>query len=119
MPLCELALRSWQQGSDEALAKAVDAAFEHHGLLAGVRKYDDHADEHGYGGFFFWFDMLGRSEALLALPKGEARDRHAAAQRALVLALPEIDGCFVDSHELGRAYGTAMALTCLAALDRN
>ena len=118
MPLCELALRSWQQGSDEALATAVAAAFEHHGLLAGVRKYDDHADEHGYGGFFFWFDMLGRTEALLTLPKGELRDRHAAAQRALLRSLPEIDGCFVDSHELGRAYGTAMALICLAALDR-
>jgi len=118
MPLCELALRSWQQGSDEALASAVAAAFEHHGLLAGVRKYDDHADAHGYGGFFFWFDMLGRTEALLALPPSESRARHAAAQRALILALPELDGCFVDSHELGRAYGTAVALLCLAALDR-
>ena len=93
-------------------------SLAHHGLLAGVRKYDDHADEHGYGGFFFWFDMLGRTEALLTLPKGELRDRHAAAQRALLRSLPEIDGCFVDSHELGRAYGTAMALICLAALDR-
>ena len=33
------------------------------------------------------------------------------------LNLPEIDGCFVDSHELGRAYGTAMALLCFAALS--
>jgi hypothetical protein len=24
--------------------------------------------------------------------------------------LPEIDGCFVDSHELGKTYGTAMGL---------
>ena len=36
--------------------------------------------------------------------------------KKLVLDLPEFDGCFVDSHELGRAYGTAMALLCLAAL---
>ena len=40
-----------------------------------------------------------------------------AQQRKLVLDLPEFDGCFVDSHELGRAYGTAMALLCFAALD--
>jgi hypothetical protein len=33
------------------------------------------------------------------------------------LKLPELDGCFVDSHELGRVYGTAMALLCLANCD--
>ena len=27
--------------------------------------------------------------------------------------LPEIDGGFVDSHELGKTYGTAMGLICL------
>ena len=34
------------------------------------------------------------------------------------MALPEIDGCFVDSHEIGRCYGTAMALLCLARQSR-
>jgi hypothetical protein len=30
-----------------------------------------------------------------------------------VLETSEIDGCWVDSHELGRVYGTAMALLTL------
>jgi hypothetical protein len=34
-----------------------------------------------------------------------------------MLRLPELDGCFVDSHELGRCYGTAMALLSFSVLD--
>jgi hypothetical protein len=45
------------------------------------------------------------------------RGLFATQQRQLVLDLPEFDGCFVDSHELGRCYGTAMALLCLHALS--
>ncbi len=114
MPLCELAL--WLHGGSdqERLAAAVAAGFEHHGLLAAVRKYDDHADRHGYGGFFFWFDMLGRVEAIRELADLEVRSARLRSLRGLVLDLPEFDGCFVDSHELGRVYGTAMALLCLA-----
>lgn len=118
MPLCELGLYL-HGGSDQArLRAAVEAGLQHHRLLAAVRKYDDHADRLGYGGFFFWFDMLGRSEAIAALADPDARHPLAAQQHALVLALPEFDGCFVDSHELGRCYGTAMALLCLDTLAR-
>jgi hypothetical protein len=115
MPLCELGLFLFG-GSDQAkLLAAVEAGHRHHGLLAAVRKYDDHADQYGYGGFFFWFDMLARTEAARHLADAGQRRRWLQAQRELVLALPEFDGCFVDSHELGRAYGTAMALLCLDA----
>lgn len=116
MPICELALRLWDGSDDDRLRAAVAAGMEHHGLLARVRKYDDHADEHGYGGFFFWFDLLGRAEAVMALPPDAERERWRAQLRKLVLDLPEFDGAFVDSHELGRCYGTAMGLLCLAAL---
>lgn len=115
MPLCELGLFVFGASDQERLRAAVEAGHRHHGLLAAVRKYDDHADQHGYGGFFFWFDMVGRTEATLALAEPALRARLLAQQRELVLALPEFDGCFVDSHELGRAYGTAMALLCLQA----
>jgi hypothetical protein len=116
MPLCELALLRHGASDADKLAAAVQAAFEHHGQLEETRKYDDHSNALGYGGFFFWYDMQGRSEAILALPDGKQKQEWIAAQRALVLSLPEIDGCFVDSHELGRCYGTAMALWCLALL---
>lgn len=117
MPLCELALLQWGKSEPADLHKALAAAFEHHGLLAAVRKYDDHADRHGYGGFFFWFDMLGRAEATTFVADKAQRDVWRAQQKKLVLDLPEFDGVFVDSHELGRAYGAAMALLCLAALE--
>lgn len=118
MPLCELGLYL-HGGSDQAkLLASVEAGLSHHGLLAAVRKYDDHADKLHYGGFFFWFDMLGRTEAIAALDDQDARHRLAAQQHALILQLPEFDGCFVDSHELGRCYGTAMALLCLDTLAR-
>ena len=30
-----------------------------------------------------------------------------------LLAIPELDGSFIDSHELGKSYGTAMRLLTL------
>lgn len=114
MPLCELALLRWGQSDQDKLAAALRTAFEHHAVLAAIRKYDDHADQYGYGGFFFWYDLRARSEAITALADPKLRAELQAQQDALVLALPEIDGVFVDSHELGRCYGTAMALLCLA-----
>ena len=116
MPLCELALFLFGASDQTKLQAALATGFRHHELLAAVRKYDDHADRHGYGGFFFWFDMLGRAEAILQLTDAAERGKLIAQQKKLVLDLPEFDGCFVDSHELGRCYGTAMALLCLDAL---
>src|SRR5262249_17099549 len=117
MPLCELALLQWGKAEQPSPRAALDAGFANHGLLAAVRKYDDHADQYHYGGFFFWFDMLGRTEATMQLADAAPRGALQAQQKQLVLDLPEFDGCFVDSHELGRCYGTAMALLGLASLS--
>ncbi len=113
MPLCELSLFLFGASDQERLTAAVNAGFEHHELLDEVRKYDDHANRFGYGGFFFWFDMLGRVEAIQQIENDDTRRRLLTDLHALVLDLPEFDGCFVDSHELGRVYGTAIALLCL------
>ena len=66
-PLCELAVLRWGGSSQEKLQAALSKGFEHHGQMAAVRKYDDHAGRYRYGGFFFWFDMLGRTEAIAAV----------------------------------------------------
>ena len=109
MPLCELALLLSGRSTPARVATALESSFEHHGLLEHVRKYDDHADKHGNGGFFFWYDQHGR-----ALAASEIDNREALAkQKEIILAIQEIDGCWVDSHELGRVYGTAMALLTL------
>jgi len=109
MPYLEYALSISGQAKPETLATALDLSFKHHGLLERIRKYDDHADAYHNGGFFFWYDQYGRAVA--------AKSVNAAAvlakQREIVLQIPEIDGCWVDSHELGRVYGTAMALLTL------
>jgi hypothetical protein len=118
MPLCELGLYLFGASDQEKLLAAVEAGDRHHKLLAAVRKYDDHADRLGYGGFFFWFDMLGRAEAIAELTDPTKRKQLAAVQHKLIMELPEFDGCFVDSHELGRCYGTAMALLCFDVLAR-
>lgn len=115
MPLCESALRTWQRSDDQRLAGAIETSFEHQEILNSALKYDDHTSRYAYGGFFFWYDMWGRSRAIVLLGDDQLRDQMLQRQRELVLSLPEVDGCFVDSHELGRSYGTAMALLCLGA----
>jgi hypothetical protein len=109
MPFCELGLFLAGRSGTEDLAAAVAESFRHHALLERVRKYDDHADDYRNGGFFFWYDQYGRALAAAAAKSGETLDR----QRKIVLETAEIDGCWVDSHELGRVYGTAMALLTL------
>lgn len=113
LSICELARHVWNEVDAQVLTRAVELSLEHHPLLEKALKYDNHTSTYAYGGFFFWYDMQARSEAIGSLPVGEARDLFAQQQRRIVRRLPEIDGCFVDSHELGRCYGTAMALLSL------
>lgn len=111
-PVCELGLVLWGASTNDQLKAAVEAAFKHHDLLERVRKYDDHADAWQNGGFFFWYDMFSRAEAIARLGDRAAAERMARTIRDIV----EPDGAWVDSHELGRPYGTAMALLCLKRL---
>jgi hypothetical protein len=117
MPLCELALFRLGKSDDAKLLHAVQTSFEHHATMAKAYKYDNHTDSYIYGGFFFWYDMRSRSEAILSIADKQKREQFRSRQKQLILDLPEVDGCFVDSHELGRVYGTAMALISLDLLD--
>ncbi|MCH2183687.1 MAG: terpene cyclase/mutase family protein [Mariniblastus sp.] len=114
MPLCEVALRLWDGSDNARLQNAIEQSFRFQENLDVALKYDDHTSRLAYGGFFFWYDMRGRSEAISYVQDDELRRQMEQRQREIVMALPEIDGCFVDSHEIGRCYGTAMALLCLA-----
>jgi hypothetical protein len=117
MPTCDLGLFYWDKLSNEQLAGALKFSFKHHDQLAVALKYDNHTNTHEYGGFFFWYDMRARSEAISQVKDETLRAEFFAQQKELILNLPEFDGCFVDSHELGRCYGTAMALLCLGRED--
>jgi hypothetical protein len=117
MPICELALWLWQQSDDQRLQFAVEQSLLHHDKLQVAYKYDNHTSTLSYGGFFFWYDMESRAEAIGYLADAAERQLAAEKHRRLVLGLPEVDGCFVDSHELGRCYGTAMGLLSLGRLQ--
>lgn len=114
MPLCELGLFYWGKSSDASLASAIERSFDAQEYLDKALKYDDHTSTLAYGGFFFWYDMRARSEAISKIKDEAIRKKLADQQKAIIMTLPEIDGCFVDSHELGRVYGTSMALLSLA-----
>jgi hypothetical protein len=118
MPLCELGLFLHDGSNMERLVKAIDRSFALAEPLMNSLKYDNHTSNHAYGGFFIWYDIEARGEAILRLTDAAAKTRFQDAQRELILGLPEVDGCFVDSHELGRVYGTSMALISLAKTRR-
>jgi tetratricopeptide (TPR) repeat protein len=110
VPTCELGMFLGGESTKERLAKSIDAFFQHQKRLLTVRKYDNHADEYHNGGFYFWYDLYGLSETILRLDRPSA---NLSRLKDLVVTLPEIDGSFIDSHELGKCYGTAMGLLTL------
>lgn len=116
-PICEAALLATGFSDQKRLLAAIQLAEQHHAHLEQVRKYDDHADRYGNGGFFFWYALQGRLTAIEALTDAGQRAAAKARLRQIVLALPEIDFGFVDSHELGKSYGTAMGLLCLLGTE--
>ena len=115
--ICELARQRWGQVNDQDFTLAIEKSMKYHDLLAKALKYDNHTSTYAYGGFFFWYDMQARSESIALITDAIKQRELANQQRDLILGLPEVDGCFIDSHELGRCYGTAMALLSLKALE--
>jgi hypothetical protein len=109
--LCELALFEGGHVKLDDVATALESYWRHLDKLEAVRVCDFHADQE-LGGFFFWHGVFHSCEAACAL-EGEPRKEHLAKFRAQVLSIPEFDGSFIDSHELGKSYGTAMALLVL------
>lgn len=107
----ELALFECGRGSVSDVAAGIDAYWKHVALLEAVRTCDNHADEE-LAGFFYFNCVFHTLEAARAVPE-PFREAHLAKFRAQILTVPEWDGSFIDSHELGKSYGTAMALLIL------
>lgn len=111
--LCEAALFATKHSNPKMLADAIAQSDRHQPDLERAYGYDDHTDHFVYGGFFYWYDMFGKRQAINMLPDSPQRNQMEERLRAAVIRRPEIDGAFCDSHELGRCYGTAMALLTL------
>ncbi len=115
MPACEGVLLANGHGSMKQLRFALDNFWKHIDRLEGVRRNDFHSDGE-LGGFFFFHAVYHTSEVIKLLPEAEQKSHHAKLLK-LVQRIPEMDGSFLDSHEIGRSYGTAMALLILANLQ--
>lgn len=114
MPLCETVLRVFSASDAKKVADAFNNFLAHLKEIERVRKCDFHSDGQ-LGGFFFWHAVFHASETANLLPSKSKKAIHKALKR-LVLSIPELDGSWVDSHELGKSYGTAMALLTLSNL---
>lgn len=114
--ICEAAiLRSGhQQGSAEKLEAAISTFWKFQPRLERVRRCDFHTDGE-LAGFFFWHSLYHTSNAMAAAPAASAAS-HKAKLLEYLVTLQEIDGSFLDSHEMGKAVGTAYGLLTLANL---
>jgi len=112
MPMCEALLLAADRSDLDKVGAAFRTYFEFMDRIETVRRNDFHSDGE-LAGFFFFHGLYHNSQANQLLPEAE-RKANAARIREVLLRVPEMDGSFVDSHELGRSYGTAMALLTLA-----
>jgi hypothetical protein len=114
-PLCELALLRAGASDEEHLRAALDRFLEHASLYAAEQgKVVMHAGPHGQGCHYLLFDYAhaALAQAVIA-PHPETRAR----VLELVRQCRRAEGAYLDTPILGRAYGTAMALIALDALD--
>jgi hypothetical protein len=116
MPVCEAGLLQLGRSDLDKVRFAMQNFWDHMKNLEGVRRNDFHSDGE-LGGFFFWHSVFHASEVVRILP-AEQQAAHWQRFLGLLQQIPEIDGSFLDSHELGRSYGTAMALLTLRNCTR-
>ena len=111
MPLCEGTLLALGKSDEARLTFAFQTYWEYMGRQEAVRRNDYHSDGE-LAGFFFLYDLFHASETNKLLPAA-AREVNEQKFLALIQRIGEIDGSFVDSHELGKSYATGMALLAL------
>ncbi len=111
-PMCEMALFFAGQSSLENIEKAMESTLKNIEPLLQVRRTDYHAGPAATAGFFFFHNFHHLTEATTRLKEGK-KEEFIKKLREILLNIQEIDGAFVDSHELGRTYGTGLALLAL------
>ncbi len=116
-PVCEAAMLIGGTGKIEQIEASLANWWEKYNEIAIVRRNDFHSNGE-LAGFFFYHDIFHSSEAATMLGQ-KARDEQMEKFLKLVLSLPEVDGSFVDSHEMGKTYGSAMALLTVKNCVRN
>ncbi len=110
--ICDLALQEAGKLELKDVAAGVEAYWKFVDRLEAVRLCDYHSDGR-LAGFFYFHAGFHTLEAARAAG-GPALAATQKRFREKLLAIPEWDGSFVDSHEIGKSYGTAMALLMLS-----
>jgi hypothetical protein len=110
--ICDLALYECGTLALSDVAQGVQAYWKFVDRLEAVRQCDYHSDGR-LAGFFYFHAGFHTLEAARALG-APAREATQKRLRERILAIPEWDGSFVDSHEIGKSYGTASALLILS-----
>jgi hypothetical protein len=110
--LCQLALFHAGRGTAAEIAAGLEGYWKFADRSEAVRLCDYHSDGR-LAGFFYFHAAFHVLEAARAL-EGEPRASTLRRLRERVLRIPEWDGSFLDSHEIGKSYGTAMALLLLS-----
>lgn len=106
--ICELALVECGRLERSAVAPGVEAYWKFVDRLEAVRLCDYHSDGR-LAGFFYFHAGFHTLEAARAAG-GETLASSSKRFRERLLGNAEWDGSFVDSHEIGKSYGTAVAL---------
>jgi tetratricopeptide (TPR) repeat protein len=115
-PACELALLRAGLGSSEHLRGALDTFLEHSDLYSAESgKALAHAGPYIVGCHYFLFDCAGAARVQAHLPPDP---RVIVRLRELVGTSRLADGSFLDNPVVGRACGTALALSALDHLER-
>jgi hypothetical protein len=111
MPVCEGALFRRGKSDMRRLNFALTNYQQYFEQFEKIHKCDFHTDGE-LGGFFFFHDLYHATEAVKLLPpKGQGTFQKWFVEK--LTALPEIDGSFLDDHELGKSCATAYALLAL------
>jgi hypothetical protein len=106
--LCDLALWEAGEGPREAIAAGLKGYWAFVDRMDAVRLCDYHSDGR-LAGFFYFHAAWHASEAARACDDGQTLTR----LRERIPTLSELDGSWIDSHELGKSYATASALLLL------
>ncbi|HTF56585.1 MAG TPA: hypothetical protein VK661_05055, partial [Planctomycetota bacterium] len=109
--MCEAALLELKATERESFEAAMDQFWSFLDKRENVRVCDFHSDGE-LAGFFFFNNFFHTTEAF-SLLEGKGREESLAKAAAHLAKIPEIDGSFIDSHEMGKSYGTAMGLLSL------
>ncbi|HZE96721.1 MAG TPA: hypothetical protein VE981_06830, partial [Planctomycetota bacterium] len=106
--ICELALQEAGKLDLIDVGAGVEAYWKFVDRLEAVRLCDYHSDGR-LAGFFYFHAGFHTLEAARAVG-GSTLESTSKRFRERLLAIAEWDGSFVDSHEIGKSYGTAVAL---------